>query len=183
MNSSYDHEHWLPILGFEGSYEVSDLGRVRSVDREIKTIDGKIVPRKGKIIKPFLTANGYERVRLCLGSEKRERRFVHHIVAYAFLGPRPVGADIRHLNDVKTDNRVSNLLYGTRSQNLGDAVSNGKHYWSARSKCSYGHEYNADNTRFYERRPGHITRVCRVCKRDRDRYGTVLAAGEGKDSN
>lgn len=107
-------ERWLPIRGFEGFYSVSDLGRIRRDARGPRTRPGKILaspPTKWGYKSPVLSACG------------RRRRIVVHVeVALAFLGPRPAGMQINHINGVKADNRAANLEYVTRKENRDHAV-------------------------------------------------------------
>lgn len=113
--------HKLP--GFEGvkpAYEVSNLGSIRSwLDSRgrIKKIDPKILTGQ---------MNGYPHVGLRRIDGGSIGAHVHSIVALAFIGPRPKGASIRHSNDDRTDNRVSNLVYGTHQENAIDRVRNQK---------------------------------------------------------
>ena len=102
-------ERWLPVVGFAG-YEVSDHGRVRSTR---------------KILTPGLSSNGY-----LLVSLRRDGRshsmLVQHLVLEAFVGPRPKGQQARHVDTrTKTDNRLTNLAWGTQSENESDKIRHG----------------------------------------------------------
>lgn len=127
-------EIWKPIPGYEGIYEVSDLGNVRSLDRLCEGRDGRLEIHWGKLLKPQTLYNGYQEVYLSdrARTGKRKHRTVHSLVAEAFLGPRPGNADIMHLDGNRTNNKAWNLQYGTRSENLlqtyqyGGRVANGK---------------------------------------------------------
>jgi hypothetical protein len=105
-------EKWKDIPEYAGSYQVSDLGRVRSLDRVVKCKNGREFKRKGKILKQG-NKNGYKFVNLCYGNSVS----VHTLVAKAFLGERPDKMDVCHINGNKSYNRLSNLEYGTRSKN------------------------------------------------------------------
>lgn len=124
-------ERWLPVVGFEGRYEVSDHGRVRSVDRsEIYVRKDQYSGRdltisrilKGRLLRPGKSKSGHVTVAVGKGNS----RLVHHLVLEAFVGPRPEGMEGRHRNDVPNQNDLQNLCWGTRSENLHDAVRNGK---------------------------------------------------------
>jgi hypothetical protein len=98
-------EEWRAVPGYEGRYEVSDLGRVR------------------KYADTHSDGDGYPCV--SMGRRGAPRLPVHCMVALAFLGPRPQGAVVRHLNDDPRDARLANLRYGSRAENFADAVRNG----------------------------------------------------------
>lgn len=128
------NENWRPVPGFEGLYEVSNLGNVRSLDRYCLGRDGRKELHWGKQLTPQKLWNGYLEVYLSdrESGERRKHRTVHSLVAEAFLGPRPKKHDIMHLDGDRSNNCVENLMYGTRSENLiqtyqyGGRVANGK---------------------------------------------------------
>lgn len=108
-------ETWKAIEGYEGLYEVSSEGRVKSLER--------LTPKRQristKILKPLSASNGYTQV--CLWREgKPYRSLVHRLVARAFLGPCPVGYVVCHGPQGKLVNAVQNLSYGTLSKNSGE---------------------------------------------------------------
>lgn len=115
------NEEWRDCVGYEGLYQVSSLGRVRSMDRWIAYGDGRKRFYKGRVLKPSLNRDGYPVVNLGLGKSVR----VHCIVAGAFIGDRPKGLDINHVDGCKANNHVSNLEYATRGQNICHAFANG----------------------------------------------------------
>jgi hypothetical protein len=123
-------ERWLPVKGFEGLYEVSDIGRVRGVDRILPyerrdQYSGRMLhierKRRGQLLRPGRKPDGHVTVSLGRGQSKD----VHVLVLEAFVGPCPAGHESLHGNDVPDDNRLINLRWGTRSDNLHDAVRNG----------------------------------------------------------
>ncbi len=106
-------EEWRPVVGYEGYYEVSSLGRVRGVDRK----DARGAFRPGIIRKTRIDKRtGYEYVYLRKdGAEKNCT--VHRLVAQAFI-PIPDGeVEVNHINENRTDNRAENLEWVTRAQN------------------------------------------------------------------
>lgn len=125
-----DNERWLPIPGFDG-YDVSDCGRVRSVDRlqtyDNVTASGKVVTTtrllRGRILRPGVVKSGHCLVMLGRGRPK----LVHALVLTAFVGPRPAGYDSCHYDGDPANNRLGNLRWGTRSDNVQDAIRHGTH--------------------------------------------------------
>lgn len=110
-------EEWRSVASFEGSYEVSDQGGVRSLDRVIiATRQGRPLRwrLRGRVLKPTLGAYYFM---VTLGRDNH--RYVHALVAEAFLGPRPAGMEVCHGRGGQQDNRVANLSYGTHAQNNG----------------------------------------------------------------
>ena len=81
-------ERWLPVVGWEGLYEVSDLGRVRSLPRNTT---------RGRVLRANPAANGYRQATVFRQGHPKSV-YVHHLVAEAFIGPRPEGLEIRHLD-------------------------------------------------------------------------------------
>lgn len=128
-------EVWQPVSGYEGLYEVSNQGRVRSLDRTIKTSSG---PRffKGQILVPAKSGpKGYLMVRLSWPN--RKKAYIHALVAEAFHGLRPSGMDCRHLDDDHLNNCANNLAWGTRKENMADARRNGK--LAIGDRCKWQH--------------------------------------------
>ena len=155
-------ESWRPVLGYEGLYEVSDQGRVRSVGREVMRSNGRKHTVAPKVRKPAKMPKGHLRVTLIRDAELQTFT-VHGLVLTAFRGERPHGAVTRHLNGDPSDNRLVNLEWGTGSQNQYDAVAHGAHYLSSKTHCIRGHRLEAPNL---VRVPGR--RVCRACRREHD---------------
>lgn len=119
-------EAWKPVAGHEGTYEVSDHGRVRSLDRETVRSDGVRRNLRGKAMKTPANAAGYPVVRLHQGPTSR-LRYVHDLVAEAFLGPRPDGTEVCHRNGNASDARAANLRYGSPTSNNGDKIQHDTH--------------------------------------------------------
>lgn len=137
--------------------------RIRStVDNYIVSDCGDVISPRGRKLSPYIgDRGGHLRVDL-----PGRRVFVHQLVAEAFIGPRPDGQEVRHLNGDPADNRVQNLAYGTRSQNVADAIRHGTYRNAIAEKnaekthCPRGHEYDDSNT--YLAPSGR--RFCRACK-------------------
>jgi hypothetical protein len=107
---------WLPVPGYEGDYSVSSLGHVYRHS-------GKGC-RKGRLLKTPRNGAGYPHVSLSKNGRSKDWT-VHKLMALAFYGECPEGLEVRHLDDNKTNNRVENLAYGTRSENVQDSIRNG----------------------------------------------------------
>jgi hypothetical protein len=110
-------EQWKDVPGYEGRYQVSDLGRVRSLDHRVRLVCHGVETTRlspGRLLKPGRSRSGHVSVAIGKGNS----RLVHQLVLEAFVGPRPKGAESLHLNHDPKDNRLSNLRYGTRSENL-----------------------------------------------------------------
>lgn len=109
-----DGEVWRSVIGYEGIYDVSDIGNVRRCST-------------GRILKQWSDQQGRSQVTLRLRGKCR-RHLVSHLVADAFLPVKgPTDTVVRHLNDIPSDNRVVNLSRGTLLDNAQDAIRNGKY--------------------------------------------------------
>ncbi len=122
-------EEWRPVVGFEGRYEVSSLGRVRSMDCRVYHQGVKrsfFSYHKGQPLRQT-SRGGYLAVMLPHKSGNYHQRpvNVHQLVAEAFLGPRPHGMDICHGDGVKKNNATSNLRYASRRENEADKIAHG----------------------------------------------------------
>lgn len=115
-------EIWKDVPGYEGIYQVSNLGNVRSIDREFVNSIGRHCVLKGKPINPRIEKGYY---RLGLKRCQEQKMFnVHKLVALAFI-PNPNNYNtINHINGIKTDNRVENLKWCTIQQNAIHAFKN-----------------------------------------------------------
>lgn len=146
-------ERWAPVVGWEGLYEVSTHGRVRSLARPGHP--------HGRYLTPHLAKRGgYLSVGLTR-SPKRITAKVHRLVAQAFLGPCPDGLMVRHLDGNPQNPRVENLAYGTASENQLDTVRHGTNFNKNKTHCPNGHEYTPENIRYTAARPG--SRYCNTC--------------------
>ena len=126
QQSTKENEVWEDIPGFNGRYQVSNMGRVKSFCG--------ISPGGGRILKPWLfTKKKYWQV--SLGS--KIRRSVHALVLEAFVGPCPEGMECRHLNGNGRDNRLSNLKWGTPKENYQDKVRHGTDRYLKGEECPY----------------------------------------------
>ena len=133
-----EKENWKPIKDFEGYYEISSFGRVKSLNRVIETSDGINKKIKERILKSSENSNGYLIVTL-KKNNKRKQFKVHRLVAEAFI-PNPESKPyIDHINTIRTDNRVSNLRWVTQKENCNNELSK-KNY----SEAQKGHEVSEE---------------------------------------
>lgn len=103
------------IKGYEGIYEVNELGQVRSIDRKVKSKDGKIMKFKGRDLKPSMDVGGYAMVILRKNGISKMRK-VHRLVADAFLPNTDNLPEVHHKNHDRKDNRVHNLAWVTSAE-------------------------------------------------------------------
>ena len=158
-------EQWRDIPGHPG-YQVSDHGRVCSLDRTITTANGHVRRYKGKVLSTPLSKRGYPHVDLWNRGESQVR-YVHSLVAETFIGPRPEGMEVCHNDGSKTNNHVDNLRYGTPSENELDKLRHGTNYNAAKTHCPRGHELFAENIPPSSAKRGK--RTCLACSRARRR--------------
>lgn len=107
-------EIWAPMHGYEDTYNISTLGRIK----RIRKARGAVV---GRITEGALQCKGYKTFSI----PPNTYILVHTLVAKTFLGPPPPGSQVRHLNGIRTDNRLRNLIWGTPSENQMDRVIHG----------------------------------------------------------
>jgi hypothetical protein len=121
------YETWRAVIGFPG-YEISDQGQVKSLPR--RNLQGAM--RRGRILKHDVNWAGYHLVRLARDGVKHAR-LVHRLVLETFTGACPEGLQSRHLNGVRSDNRLCNLEWGTIQENRADQKRHGTGIQGARN--------------------------------------------------
>lgn len=125
MTTSWDNkEVWKDVPGYEGKYQVSNFGRVRSLTRRVPCAHGATRLVRGRVLKPACTKHN-PHLYVMLG-HKAHGSPIHQLVASAFLGPQPKGQDVRHLDGDPQNNCIDNLAYGTRTDNILDVYRVGK---------------------------------------------------------
>ncbi len=176
-----ESEQWLAIPGFEGRYEASDHGRIRSLDRVIAARNGSRwrpgqpgLPGtrriRGRVLSPGRkTASGHLHVVL-----EGVDRTVHSLVLETFTGPCPPGMEALHADDNPGNNRLSNLSWGTRSENSYDAIRNGRHFHASAAHCKRGHELTPENLQSHSG-GSRNRRTCLACRRER---AAIYKAGQ-----
>jgi hypothetical protein len=152
-------ERWEPVPEFPRHYEASNWGRIRSLPRK----SGNNRWYGGKVLAPQAVNKwGHLKVTLTVNGVYHQR-LVHRLVMEAFVGPCPEGQEVRHLDGHPANNRLENLAYGTRQDNMLDVLRYGVHHNTAKTHCKYGHKYTPDNTYI----GSHGDRNCRTCITDR----------------
>lgn len=149
-------EVWKPVAGYEGAYEVSSSGRVRSLPR----LDRRGRRIQGRILAAHPLPKGHLRVKLSRDGDY-EQGSVHRMVLTAFSGPPPDGHESLHGDGDPTNNNIENLRWGTRSENNLDRVRHGTHHQAIKTHCPRGHPYDVANT--YRTSDGR--RICKECGR------------------
>ena len=117
-------EEWKDIYGFEGCYQISNTGKVRSLDREVRNGYGTRIA-KGRELTPYLNkSTGY----MCIDIQthgKRIKYAIHRLVAYHFVEGVEDDLEVNHKDCNKLNNCPANLEWVTRSQNTQHAYDNG----------------------------------------------------------
>jgi hypothetical protein len=171
-------EQWRDIPGYSGHYQASNRGRIRSVDRTVRSKGDGVCKLKGQIMQSSVRCKyGYRSVSLRRGGKSAKNFLVHRLVALAWLGPRPPRQWVRHGPNGKLDNSIGNLCYGTPSENAFDRIRDGTMYEQCKSRGvrrSDGVEFLsiADAARESNCDPSNIAACCRG-----DRYKTVGGYG------
>lgn len=127
-DADYSNEIWKDIPGYEGWYQASSEGRIKSLARSTPTRNrwGPCTYNKpDQIIRGRLDEDGYRRMKLCV-SGKTKDEFAHKLVALAFHGERPTPKhEVAHWNGVRLDNAPANLRWATVKENAQDKVRHG----------------------------------------------------------
>ena len=129
-----EKEIWKDIPNYEGIYKISNLGRVKSLERFKKGKNDSLASVKEKILKPSITRNGYYQV--CLWKQSTQKHyFVHRLVWEAFNGKIPEGIEVNHIDENPLNNKLENLNllthtdninWGTRTKRAREKATNGK---------------------------------------------------------
>lgn len=121
------NEVWTDIPEYEGRYQVSNMGRVKSLDRSVIDKKGRKHPTTGRVMKPVPDKKtGHLRIGL-FKDNKRCVLYVHRLVMEAFVGQCPSNMEVCHNDGDSSNNRLDNLRYDTRNENMIDASKINRH--------------------------------------------------------
>lgn len=172
-------EHWLPIAGYEGAYEVSDLGRVRGLDREMVAADGVLQSRRGRVLQTSRMRSGHMQASLW-SNNVATLIYVHRLVLLTFIGPPPPDMECCHNNGDPADNRLINLRWASHLDNMDDKRRHGTHHNTIKTACSQGHLLQHPNLKRWNLEvKGH--RRCLACDRARTAQYEAKLAGRPFD--
>lgn len=118
--ATISNEIWKPIRGYEDLYEISSLGRIKSKERIVHATNRTMIYQE-KILKPFKVGKGY--LSICLVRDNKKKFFIHRLVAESFIDNPNNYTDIDHINTIKTDNRVNNLRWVSKSMNMKNPIT------------------------------------------------------------
>ena len=175
-NNSQEIEEWRSIEGYEGLYQVSSLGRVRSCDRFVNSNGGTRL-HKGKVLKPGMYRVGYLHVVLC--KEGKPTAFsVHRLVYEAFHGKIPEGMQVNHIDEDKSNNSLNNLNLMTPKENTnwGTCIER-------RAKSMINHKSLSKAVVQYDLQGNFIAEYPSVCETGRKlgiKQGNISSALKGR---
>lgn len=153
-------EEWRDVVGWEGLYQASSHGCIRSLDRVVEMRNGILRLHKGQLLAPAYDDVGRARVNLCFAGQGN-MRLVHRLVAEAFIGPCPEGMEVCHNDGNASHNHVSNLRWDTHLENVQDTLRHGNNSRRVRTHCPRGHELAEWNNTKSAKKRGR--RECRAC--------------------
>jgi hypothetical protein len=148
-----DMTEWRQIPEFS-RYEISNDGRVRSY------IPWRNLPTPHEV-RQGVGTDGYPQVTIASDQHQRKTFAVHRLLMSVFVGTRPDNQEVRHLDGNRFNCVLSNLQYGTKSENQYDRVRHGRHFAAAKTHCSRGHALAGANMF----RDSHGMRQCAECRR------------------
>lgn len=175
---------WKDLPGFEGLYQVSDTGLIKSLPREVHHSDGRIQHRKERLLSQHKDQDGYFVTKLSVDGLSRQYP-VHRLVAIAFIGNIPDGYDVDHIDFDRANNNASNLRIVTHTENIRHTIDANRHAtslydYSGENNPNYGNHllskrYSEDVEFAKEKqsRPGKQNGRCRPVRLHRRGYEDV----------
>lgn len=157
-------EEWRFIPDFAEGYAISNYGRVISYRRRMPALMAWNINH----LRGYYASVGLAHP----DTRKHSRHRIHALVLEAFVGPRPDGLDIRHLDGDPLNNHLSNLAYGTRTENMQDTLIHGTHNNASKEVCKRGHDLSGENVRL----DAKGRRFCRSCAAERNLANRPKAA-------
>lgn len=154
-------EEWKAIDGYEGCYEVSNYGRVKSLERVVERCDGRMLTIRERILAPVFNDDGYVQCKLNKNG-KSKTVGVHCLVARAFI-PNPDNLeDVNHKNFNRTDNHVSNLEWKTHGDNVRYSIEAKRHFCTRDLTGANNPNYKNDTLKnFYAEHPEERMKLAR----------------------
>lgn len=130
-------EIWKDIKGYEGYYQVSNMGDVRSLDRLVTRSDGVVSPKKGGILVKIENNDGYYQIKLCKNGINKTNR-VHRIVLETFDPTDKDGMEVNHIDCNRKNNKLENLEWKTHLENVRHSSDQGKYRRYGKNNSNYG---------------------------------------------
>lgn len=152
-------EEWKAIEGYEGYYEVSSSGRVKSLERTVKRSDGQVRKLNSRIISGSFDTDGYRQCKLSKNGKYLTVN-IHRLVAQAFI-PNPHNLpEVNHKNFNRTDNRVENLEWVSHNDNVAYSIKAGRHFCTRDLTGDNNPNYGNDALkRYYKENPAEAKRI------------------------
>lgn len=159
-------EEWRPVVGYEGLYEVSSCGRVKSLDRLCESSKRSDQWLKGKILKPKINPHRQNRCTVALNKNgNTSYRYVSRLVLTAFVGAAPPNHDAAHWDGDPVNNALSNLRWASVSENMADKIRHGTATYGSRNGASLLSEEEVMMIRrLYKRESYHVSNAKELAK-------------------
>jgi hypothetical protein len=154
-----------PVVGYEGHYEVSNDGDIRSLDQWVKRGSNGLHLLPGRVLRQSARKYGHRYVVLKVARVPKHC-YVHRAVLDAFVGPCPDGMECRHLDGNAANNKLDNLAWGTPAENRRDIALHGTDHQLNKTHCPQGHPLGDVYVRPGS---GRRERICKTCSQVRSK--------------